>query len=308
MNNTKSIRTNEDRFCRFRRISDNGFRLAIEVTRNCNLYCKHCFVRSSKVDPEADEIIDIIKQAKQFNCRKLIITGGEPLIRPDLEKIISAATDQGILVDLNSNLFSLTHERVDRLKAAGLQEASVSLYGVESFHDNLTGKKGSFDRVLHGIDLLRDAGITVDVHGAVWNKMLPCINELIDIVQKHDVSSVTFFSLIPTETWTNTGQYIISPDLAIKTISQVRESTSMPIRTIGLQRIANVESECQMGKSIYGIGTDMMLSPCLLSNNRFEKWGVSLRKHDLQEAISCLETQINHGEWCISCSSQTQRI
>ena len=301
MNKAESIRINEDRVCRFRRIADGGFRLAIEVTGRCNLSCKHCFVRPSQNHPATDEIIGIIRQAERLNCRKLIITGGEPLMREDLEQIISEAASLGILADLNSNLYDLTRGRACGLKAAGLKEASVSLYGVGCFHDELTGRKGSFDRALNGIDLLREAGITVDVHGAVWDKMLPCIHDLIDTAQKHGVSSITFFSLIPTETWGDMGEYIVSPDLALKAVLQERQSASMPIRTIGLRKIEN--DECTMGNDVYGVGTDMRLVPCLLSRHRNNETGVDLRVHSVPKAMSLLETRIKKGEWHRACCS-----
>ena len=300
MNNVTSIRIDEDRACRFRRISDNGFRLAFEVTRQCDMSCKHCFVKPCGDKPTTDEIMDIIRQMAQYHCRKLIITGGEPLLRDDLEQIISAAKLEGLLTDLNSNFYSLTRERVKRLKEAGLQEASVSLYGMRHFHDELTGQTGSFDRTLAGIILFREAGITVDVHGAVWDKMLPCIEMFIDTVQKCDVSSVTFFRIIPAKTWRNIDEYTITPDLAIETISQARRYGSLPIRTIGLRPIQ--KDECSLGKSIYGIGADMHLMPCLLSRHKNYKQGIDLRKHRFQYALALLETQIHHNEWHAVCN------
>lgn len=304
MDVAKSERVNEDRACRFRRIAGTGFRLAMEVTRGCNLSCKHCFVQPDQNHPTTNELTDIIRQAKHLNCKKLIITGGEPLLRRDLEQIISAATAQGILVDLNSNCFNLTRARVDALKAAGLQETSVSLYGGRSIHDELTGRNGAFDHALRGIIFFREAGITVDVHGAIWNSMLPYIRDLVDTVQKHDVSSITFFSMIPAETRRDMDENILFPGLALKTIAQARACSSIPVRTVGLRQLD--KDECAMGIGIYGLGADLRLRPCLLSRHRSNEEGIDLHIHSLQAAMSLLESRIKQGDWCAGCSPRTE--
>ena len=224
------------------------------------------------------------------------------MLRHDLEQIVSAASAQGILADINSNLLMLTKERAAGLVAAGVREVSASLYGTGTIHDKMTGQKGSFDRVLQGIDLCREAGIAVDVHGAIWNGMLHSVETLIYTVQKHNVSSITFFSLIPTETWENDEEYLLTPGLAQEAIMQMRETFTIPIRTVGLRMPE--EEECVMGNGIYGVGTDMRMKPCLLSRHINDSAGIDLRLYSLKEAISLLESQMEYGEWQAACCPQ----
>lgn len=305
MNEVQSFRLDEDHACRFRRISGEGFRLALEITRRCDFKCNHCFVKQEQIQPTTDEILNLIRQAGKLNCRKIIITGGEPLLRDDLEYIIKVATSQGILADLNSNLFNITPHRVKRLKEAGLQEASVSLYGGRLFHDELTGKKGSFEMALKGIDYFREVNIAVDVHGGIWNNMLPNIEELIDIAMKHGVSSISFFSLILSDSSTSTDEYKLSPDLALETIAKARVASSIPVRTIGLRKIR--QGECVMGNGIYGIGADLLLRPCLLSSGKnFE--GIDLHKNSLKQALSIIDEHICKGGWYPTCNPLTERL
>ena len=300
----KSTRLNEDRACRFRRIKGAGFRLAMEVTRRCNLSCQHCFVQLDQNQPTLEELRDVIGQAKQLGCRKLIITGGEPLLRKDLEKIIKIAVGSGLLVDLNSNLFRLTRQRVNALKAAGLQEASVSLYGGREIHDALTQHVGAFDSTLRGIELIRDAGMTVDVHGAVWNDMLPYLPKLVDTIQKRGVSSVTFFSLIPGNRSGNAIIHTYSPALVMKAVSRIREFAAIPVRTVGLCPLQ--EGECVQGNGIFGIGADMRLKPCLLSEHTNNQEGIDLYSCSLKTAISLLSKQILECEWRAACNPSVE--
>lgn len=296
MDTVHSERSVADRTCRFRRIDSDGFRLAFEVTRRCDLSCDHCFVQPGRQHPTTGEVTDLIRQGGQLRCRKLIVTGGEPLLRQDLEQIITAAVEEGMLVDLNSNLFSLTPKRTGALKAAGLQEASVSLYGGRQMHDELTRKKGAFDRALQGIEMLREADITVDVHGAVWNGMLPYIDDLVETARRYGVSSISFFRLLPAETRHWSGRELC-PEDALEAVERARTSSSIPIRTVGL--LPPERGECVMGNGIYGLGADLRLSPCLLS--RRQERGIDMHTHRLREAIALLDAQVKRGEWHMAC-------
>lgn len=303
MATVQSRRSDVDRTCRFRRIDGAGFRLALEVTRRCNLACRHCFVQPDHQHPATGELVALIQEAGRLGCRKLIVTGGEPLLRPDLEQIVATASECGALVDLNSNLYSLTRERVETLRASGLQEASASLYGGQEQHDELTGTKGSFDRALAGIDALRQAGVTVDVHGAIWDRMLPHLESLVETAARHGVSSITFFSLLPTASWSDMDGYTLSPGRALEVVERARASAPIPIRTIGLRPLQ--EGECAMADGIYGLDADLKLSPCLLSHS--ERGGVDLRAHSFREGRALLETQIGRGDWRPACCPPAAR-
>src|SRR5512136_2465809 len=108
---TGSLRDNSDRICRFRPVLGGGFRAAIEVTRRCGLHCPHCFVPPQPLDLSLTAIRWLIAELKREGCRKIILTGGEPLLCEDLEEMIRAAAEAGIGVDLNSTLAGLSAGR-----------------------------------------------------------------------------------------------------------------------------------------------------------------------------------------------------
>jgi MoaA/NifB/PqqE/SkfB family radical SAM enzyme len=292
-----SERLHAERGCRFRRIAGPGFRLAFEITRRCNLRCRHCFVKQDQSHPSTGEILRLIRQAGDLHCRKLIVTGGEPLLRDDLEQFIAAAVEAGMLVDLNSNLFALTPERAAALREHGLQEASVSLYGGRHMHDELTQKQGAFDRALKGISWLREVGITVDVHGAIWDAMLPGMENLVMTVKKHGVHSISFFSLLPTGFWSRGEKYTLNPEKALIRVEQVRARVNIPIRTIGLR--SPDRDECVMANGILGISADLQLKPCLLSLGQDR--GVDLHEKDLSTALEKVKKQVSQRMWQMAC-------
>jgi len=301
MNLTQSLRTNEDRTCRFRRITGKGFCVAIEITRRCNLRCKHCFVPVDNNKISLAKIEEVIDQLAKIGVRKIILTGGEPLLRNDLEEIIQLIVAKDILADLNSNFYNLTKERAKELFNAGLEEASVSLYGGEVYHDELTKQNGAFKNALKGMDYFRELNISIDVHGAIWDDMIPDINNLLEKVVEHGGNSLTFYSILKTEDWFNYNGYKLTLKLAFETLEKLRSDSPIPIRTVGLMGFH--DDECVMGNSIFGISSDFKLLPCLLSN-RLSGTGLDLNKMSIKNALAEIDTQLNENIWCPSCYNE----
>jgi MoaA/NifB/PqqE/SkfB family radical SAM enzyme len=85
-----SLRASDDRTCRFRRMAGDRTRCALEVMHRCNLAWPHCFVPRDREEPPAGELLPILRQLAGVRCRKVILSGGEPLVRLDLESLIGA--------------------------------------------------------------------------------------------------------------------------------------------------------------------------------------------------------------------------
>ena len=107
--------------------------LSWNLTQHCNLSCAHCYIDASakaKTDGElsADEALGVLDQIAAVNSQAvLILTGGEPLLRKDIYDLIGKASDLGFWTVLGSHGGLLDGKVADRLKAAGLKGAGVSL-------------------------------------------------------------------------------------------------------------------------------------------------------------------------------------
>ena len=145
----------------------------IAVTYRCNNRCRFCYAgcdgacgRLDSPDIEAEKlekIIDIFKDEAQIPF--FSFTGGEPLMRKDLERLMRYACDKGLKINLVTNGTLATPERAKSLYDAGLRTAQISLESPdEEIHDALCGRKGSWKQTIDGIKNLRDAGIFVQTN------------------------------------------------------------------------------------------------------------------------------------------------
>lgn len=119
-----------------------------------------------------DEARQLIKDIKKAGFKIMIFSGGEPLMRPDIYELISFASSQGLRAVLGSNGTLIDSEAAQKLKAAGIMAAGISLDSLdENKHDSFRGLPQASEMTLEGIRNLRAAGIPYQIHTTVmeWN-------------------------------------------------------------------------------------------------------------------------------------------
>ena len=121
----------------------------LAVTYRCNYRCSMCDLPlRARKDPDLSTLMHRLGRLKETGALAVGITGGEPLLRPDLLEIIAEARRLRLLVHLNTNGSILTRERMAGLVSSGLHSMNVSLDGVTpSTHDELRGVPGSFHEI-----------------------------------------------------------------------------------------------------------------------------------------------------------------
>jgi heme d1 biosynthesis radical SAM protein NirJ len=137
------------------------------LVRRCNLTCKHCYSISADKDFAGElstsEVYKVMDDLKVFRVPVLILSGGEPLMRPDIFDIGRRAKQMGFYVGLSSNGTLITEDNIGQLADVGFDYVGVSLDGIEATHDTFRRKAGAFRESLHGIRLCREAGIKAGV-------------------------------------------------------------------------------------------------------------------------------------------------
>lgn len=124
-------------------LSKNYTSIRLEVTSHCNLNCEYCHnseYSNRNDDMSTEELLQLITNLKErYNINKILITGGEPLVNPDICKIVQFITRLGIKADMVTNATLLTQELAIKLEKAGLKRIRISIddvYKGESLRGN----------------------------------------------------------------------------------------------------------------------------------------------------------------------------
>ena len=152
----------------------------IEVTRECNLRCKHCLNNSgSKMKNELnkEEIENLIRNLSKAGVSEIRFTGGEPLLNENIYDYIKLCTKLGLSTSIGTNGTLIDDVVITKLKEAGLKRSVVSLDGTEKIHDFIRGK-GNFNKAFYGINLLKDNGIDVRVNSVIMKNNIEDVIEL----------------------------------------------------------------------------------------------------------------------------------
>jgi radical SAM protein with 4Fe4S-binding SPASM domain len=176
----------------------------IAVTYRCNNSCLFCYASCGSrgsggremILPEIRRIIRIFKSDARIPF--FSFTGGEPLLRKDLEKMISFAERLGVRTNLVTNGTLADPERAKSLYKSGLRTAQVSVESPDKdIHDLLASCPGSWEKTLAGIDNLRKAGISVQTNTTITAKNAPSAPRMPAFLKSLGVSRFSMNLYIP---------------------------------------------------------------------------------------------------------------
>lgn len=175
-----------------------------EVTRACDLACVHC--RAAAIpnrDPlelSTDEGLRLIRDLRGFGHPVFVLTGGDPLRRPDLEALVAGAASEGLptfLSPAGTPLLSL--ERLRRLRDAGLGGVSISFDGSNAaVHDAFRRVRGSFDWSLQGAAAAAALTLRLQINTTVTRHNLADLPAIAALVAGLEARRWTVFLLVPT--------------------------------------------------------------------------------------------------------------
>ncbi|MEO5337466.1 MAG: heme d1 biosynthesis radical SAM protein NirJ [Magnetospirillum sp. WYHS-4] len=135
------------------------------LLRRCNLGCKHCYAAASDKDFKGElttpEIHAAMDDLRAFRVPVLILSGGEPLLHPDIFPISRRAREMGFYVALSSNGTLIDEGNIGDIAAIGYDYVGISLDGIGATNDRFRVLDGAYDAALKGIRLCRKAGIKV---------------------------------------------------------------------------------------------------------------------------------------------------
>lgn len=178
--------------------------VAWEVTNACLLACRHC--RASAMphplpgELSTEEGLRLIEEIATYTPKPLLLlTGGDPLARPDLFLLIERAHALGVKVGLTPAATPLlTREAILRFKEAGVTRLALSLDGATpKTHDRFRGEEGTFQKTLEALDWAREVGLPTQVNTTVTRDTWPEIQTLPDLLAAKGVVLWSVFFLVP---------------------------------------------------------------------------------------------------------------
>ena len=161
------------------------------LIRRCNLTCRHCYSISADTDfPDelsTREVAAVMDDLKAFGVPVLILSGGEPLLRPDIFEISQRAKDMGFYVGLSSNGTLITPDMIGAIAGVGYDYVGISLDGIGATHDRFRRKEGAYDASLAGIRLCREAGIKVGIRFTMTKDNAADLPRLLALMDEEDI-------------------------------------------------------------------------------------------------------------------------
>ena len=169
------------------------------LIRRCNLTCKHCYSISADKDFAGElstaEVFGVMDQLKAFKVPALILSGGEPLLRPDIFEISARSKQMGFFTALSSNGTLIDAPMFERIREIGYDYVGVSLDGLGATHDKFRRKEGAFDLSLAGIRLCREAGLKVGVRYTMTQDNFRDLPGLLRLVENEGIDRFYFSHL-----------------------------------------------------------------------------------------------------------------
>ena len=177
--------------------------IAWESTRRCNLSCVHCRcssdVEAAAGDFTTEEAYKLIDDICEVSKPVLVLSGGEPLMRPDLFEIAQYGTDKGLRMCIATNGTLVTDEICQKMKAADIKMVSLSLDGsTAEIHDNFRQCEGAFDGVMRAAEAFRRNGIKFLINSSFTKRNQHDIAGTFHLAKELGATAWYMFMIVPT--------------------------------------------------------------------------------------------------------------
>jgi len=187
------------------------------MTNECPERCSHCSLAGRRGEPlSTSQWLNMIAQAKTLGCATLGFTGGEPLLRDDLEQLVAAASDELATIVFTTGQ-GLTAQRAKRLREASLTNLTVGLeYSEAETHDEIRRRAGSFDQARHAVQLAQQAGLytalsTIGTREKLANGAAE-LHAIYDLATQWGVQELRLLAPVATGAQVGCASFMLSPE------------------------------------------------------------------------------------------------
>lgn len=174
-----------------------------ELTNACNLKCVHCRAcpaeQRSPEELTTEESKKLIDQISSFSAPAIVLSGGEPLVRPDVFEIAEYGVSKGLRMLLATNGTTVTPEIAQKISDVGIKRVSVSLDGANAeTHDSFRRIPGAFKCTLEGIENLKRVGMPFQINTSVAKHNVDQLPDILELAIGLGAVALHIFLLVPT--------------------------------------------------------------------------------------------------------------
>ncbi len=161
------------------------------LIRRCNLTCAHCYSTSADKDFAGElntaEVKAVMADLRAYGVPVLILSGGEPMMRPDIFELAHHAKSLGFYLALSTNGTLIDEALVEPIAAVGFDYLGISLDGLAPIHDVFRRRQGAFDASLQALRLCRDAGLKVGMRFTLARDNARDLPALLDLMAEEGI-------------------------------------------------------------------------------------------------------------------------
>lgn len=309
-----------------------------ELTARCNLDCRMCYIhkRANDVAVKSRELtaqqwLDIAKQCQQAGMLHLLLTGGEPFLRPDFKEIYAGCKQLGLLVSINSNATMIHGEMIDFLASMPPARINITLYGASpETYGALCGDPSAYQRVRNTILALKEAGLLVKLNFSATQYNRHDLKAVYDFAGEHGLPLQVATYMFPPVRACENGCY--APDRMTPEESalaqfeydvmrfppeELRERWQSQLNGIHVadpdadcQELPTERLHCRAGSSTFWLTWDGLVRPCGIMTYPSEPVGhdflrawnaIRAAREDIMVPAKCTGCDIRHA--CDQCAA-----
>jgi len=318
-----------------------------ETTEACNLECVHCRRSGvsrevSRKDLSTQEAFRLIEGlARDFDPPPvLVLSGGEPMVRPDLFEMMRFAVEKHLRVALATNGTLITENVASEIARSGIHRVSISFDGAKKeTHDSFRKMPGSFERAMAGFKSLQSFGMPMQINATVTRHNVQEVEEIFRMALELQAKSLHYFLLVPVGCGAEIeATYQLTPQEYEGTLRRVHELSrrgGLHVRPICAPHYFRILSEekdpslknsrhgsfhsltkgCLAGTGIVFVSHDGNVFPCgylplscgnVRAGTLNEIWGASdiLRKLRNEESLEGKCGECDHKKICSGCRAR----
>lgn len=171
--------------------------VSIALTERCNLRCRHCYPTVRNVQLSFPVIARLLDELRAMDVFSLSLSGGEPLLHPDLDSIIALGRKKGFHLLLFTNGLLITEQKAQKLKALGINEVNISLDAANADqHDRFRGISGAFEKSVRAVRHCIHAGLDTWITCTVSNAVQVHAVDMVQLAFDLGVSRIRFVQVV----------------------------------------------------------------------------------------------------------------